>query len=192
VQDSPSASPSASPSRRRERSSEITLVVARARNGVIGKGGKLPWHLPADLRHFKEVTMGTPMIMGRRTFESLPGLLPGRQHIVITRDPEWQADQVRVAHSADEALALADAAYVAVIGGAEIFALFEPLATAIELTEVHEDFEGDTILPPFDPALWREEARLDHPAEDGRPAFSFVRLERRTRELGSRAEQRVG
>jgi dihydrofolate reductase len=156
------------------------LVVARARNGVIGKGGKLPWHLPADLRHFKEVTMGTPMIMGRRTFESLPGLLPGRQHIVITRDAAWRADQVLVAHSPDEALAQADASFVSVIGGAEIFALFEPLATAVELTEVHEDVDGDTILPPFEAALWREEARVDHPSEDGRPAFSFVRLERRT------------
>jgi dihydrofolate reductase len=157
---------------------EITLVVARARNGVIGKDGKLPWHLPADLKHFKEVTMGTPMIMGRRTFESLPGLLPGRRHVVLTRDPSWSAPGAAVAHSVEEALAVADASFVSVIGGADIFALFEPLASAVELTEVDADFEGDTMLPAFAASVWREEARVDHSAEDGRPAYSFVRLER--------------
>ena len=160
-------------------SREITLVVARARNGVIGRNGKLPWHLPADLRHFKEVTMGTPMIMGRRTFESLPGLLPGRRHVVITRDSHWEAEGAVRAGSPDEALALADAPFVSIIGGAEIFALFEPRAQAVELTEVHADVEGDTFMPAFDPTVWREQARIDHPAEQGRPAFSFVRLERR-------------
>jgi dihydrofolate reductase len=157
---------------------EITLVVARARNGVIGRNGKLPWHLPADLRHFKEVTMGTPMIMGRRTFESLPGLLPGRRHVVLTRDPGWRADGAVVAHDVDGALTAAGGAFVSVIGGAEIFALFEPLASAVELTQVHEDVEGDTVMPPFDPTVWREEARVDHAEQDGRPGYSFVRLER--------------
>jgi len=85
----------------------ITLVVARARNGVIGRGGKLPWHIPADLKRFKALTMGTAMIMGRRTFESLPGQLPGRRHIVLTRDRSWHADGAEVAHSVDDALALA-------------------------------------------------------------------------------------
>lgn len=154
----------------------ITLVVARADNGVIGKDGRLPWHLPADLRHFKQVTMGAPMIMGRRTFESLPGLLPGRRHIVITRDREWSAPGAEIAYSAEDAVALAGGR-VSVIGGAEIFVMFEPRADAVELTEIHADFEGDTVMPPFDPARWREVARADHPAEDGRPAFSFVRLE---------------
>ncbi|MFN3945326.1 MAG: dihydrofolate reductase [Allosphingosinicella sp.] len=158
---------------------EITLVVARAANGVIGRGGKLPWHIPEDLRHFKEVTMGTPMIMGRKTFESLPGLLPGRRHVVLTRDAEWQADGAVVAATPDEALARAAADYVSVIGGAEIFALFEPHAAAVELTEVHARIEGDTVMPPFDPARWHEALRVDRPAEGGRPAFSFVRLERR-------------
>lgn len=157
---------------------EITLVVARARNGVIGKDGKLPWHLPADLRHFKEVTMGTPMIMGRRTFDSLPGLLPGRRHIVVTRDGAWTAPGAEVTHSIGEALNIADADYVSVIGGADLFAQFEPLAHAVELTEIHADYDGDTHLPAFDAAIWREEAREDHPAVDGRPAYSFVRLER--------------
>lgn len=161
-----------------EAAPEITLVVARADNGVIGKEGRLPWHLPADLRHFKEVTMGTPMIMGRRTFDSLPGLLPGRRHVVLTRDPDWRAEGVEVAHSVGETLQLAGGDYVSVIGGAEIFALFEPLATAVELTEVHCEAEGDTRMPAFDPAIWHETTRVDHPAEGGRAAYSFVRLER--------------
>jgi dihydrofolate reductase len=154
-------------------------VVARAANGVIGRDGRLPWHLPADLRHFKEVTMGTPMIMGRRTFDSLPGLLPARRHIVLTRDRDWSAEGAVVVHDVGEALRAAAADFVSVIGGAEIFALFEPLAHAVELTEIHGDIAGDTDMPPFDPAVWREESRVDHPAEDGRPAYSFVRLERR-------------
>jgi len=157
---------------------EIILVVARAANGAIGKGGTLPWHIPADLRHFKAVTMGMPMIMGRRTFDSLPKLLPGRRHIVVTRDRAWRAPGAEVAHSAEEALALAGTGQVSVIGGAEIFRLFEPLADAVELTEVHGDVEGDTFLPPFDPAGWREAARADHPPEEDRPAYSFVRLVR--------------
>lgn len=160
------------------RPSTIALVVARASNGAIGKDGALPWHLPADLRHFKEVTMGTAMVMGRRTFESLPKLLPGRRHIVVTRDREWHAEGAETAHSAEAALALADADRVSVIGGAEVFALFEPLADAIELTEVHCDAAGDTFLPAFGPERWREETREDHPAEDHRPGFSFVRLVR--------------
>jgi dihydrofolate reductase len=117
--------------------------------------------------------------MGRRTFESLPGLLPGRRHVVITRDPVWRTDGVDVAHSAEEALTVADAGYVSIIGGAEVFALFESRASAVELTEVHEDVEGDTFMPPFDAALWSEQTRINHPPDQGRPAFSFVRLERR-------------
>lgn len=156
----------------------MTLVVARADNDVIGRDGKLPWHLPADLKHFKRVTMDAPMIMGRRTFESLPGLLPGRRHIVLTRDPDWSAVGAERAATVDEALELADGERVSVIGGAEIFRLFEPDAEAVELTELHFAPDGDTLLPPFDTARWREVRREDHPAEEGRPAYSFVRLER--------------
>ncbi|MGZ8997275.1 MAG: dihydrofolate reductase [Allosphingosinicella sp.] len=157
----------------------IILVVARADNGVIGKDGKLPWHLPADLRHFKQVTMGAPMIMGRRTFDSLPGLLPGRRHIVITRNPGWSAEGVDVARSVEDSLTTARADRTCIIGGAEIFALFEPIATAVELTEVHLDADGDTIMPAFAPNLWKEVSREEHPAENGRPSYAFVRLERR-------------
>ena len=155
----------------------IRIVVARAENGVIGKDGGLPWHLPADLRHFKRVTMGSAMIMGRRTYDSLPGLLPGRRHIVVTRDPAWRAEGVEIAHSPEQALELAGEAPVSVIGGAEIFALLMPRADAIELTEVHADVDGDTRLD-LDLDGWREISRERHPAEEGRPAYSFVRLER--------------
>ena len=159
---------------------EILLVVARADNGIIGKDGKLPWHLPADLRHFKRVTMGTAMIMGRRTFDSLPGLLPGRRHIVLTRDRAWSDEGVEIAHDAGQALALAGPDRVSIIGGAEIFALFEPLATAVELTEVHLEADGDTVMAPFDSDRWVKVSSEHHPSEEGRPAFSFVRLERRS------------
>jgi dihydrofolate reductase len=157
---------------------EIVLVVARADNGVIGRDGKLPWHIPADLKHFKAVTGGAPMIMGRKTFESLPGLLPGRRHIVLTRDPHWSVYGAEVTHSAEEALGLAGSERVSVIGGAKIFHLFLPLATRFELTEVHAQIDGDTFMPPPDGAQWREVSRERHEAENGRPAFSFARLER--------------
>jgi dihydrofolate reductase len=157
----------------------ITLVVARARNGVIGRGGKLPWHIPADLKRFKALTMGTAMIMGRRTFESLPRQLPGRRHIVLTRDRNWHADGAEVAHSVDDALALAGGEPVSIIGGAEIFALFLPIADRLELTEIAEDVTGDTVMPdPRNSTDWRETGREGHPAEGGAPGFVFVSLER--------------
>ena len=158
---------------------EIVLVVARAENGAIGKDGTLPWHIPADLKHFKAVTSGTPMIMGRKTFDSLPGLLPGRRHIVLTRDRSWTAAGAEVAHTVQEALARAAADRVTVIGGADIFQLFDELATEVELTEIHFAAEGDTKLPPFNATSWQEVSREQHATENGRPAFSFVRLERR-------------
>ncbi|HXC74162.1 MAG TPA: dihydrofolate reductase [Sphingomicrobium sp.] len=157
----------------------ITLIVARARNGVIGRDGTLPWHLPADLKRFKALTMGSAMIMGRKTFDSLPGLLPGRRHIVLTRDRDWRASGAEVAHDLDQALALAGAERVSVIGGANLFAQFLPLAGRIELTEVLADIPGDTVMPnPLDSGEWRELSEESHPAEDGRPAFRFVTLER--------------
>jgi dihydrofolate reductase len=156
----------------------ITIVVARAANGVIGKDGALPWRLPADMKRFKAVTMGSAMVMGRRTFESLPGLLPGRRHIVLTRDPQWRAEGAEIAHSVEEAIALGGDEPLSVIGGAEIIALFLSRAVAVELTEVHYDAEGDTRMPGFDPAEWIESAREDHESEAGRPGYSFVRLVR--------------
>lgn len=155
----------------------ITFHLARADNGVIGKDGKLPWHLPADLRRFKAQTMGKPMVMGRKTFESFPAPLPGRRHIVLTRDTGWRAEGADVAHSPDEALALAGEGDVAVIGGAEVFALFLDRADRVELTEIHIPAEGDATVPGFGEG-WRETAREDHASEAGRPAYSFVTLER--------------
>ncbi len=160
--------------------SVVTLVVARAENGVIGRDGGLPWHLPEDLKHFKAVTMGAPMIMGRKTFESLPGLLPGRRHIVLTRDPDWQAQGAEVVPDVASAIVAAGEPRVSVIGGAEIFQLFAGVADRIELTEVHAEPEGDTFLLPFDPAHWQELGRETHPSQGDKPAFSFVTLGRRS------------
>jgi len=157
----------------------VTLVVARATNGVIGRDGTLPWRISADLKRFKRLTMGSVMIMGRRTFDSLPGLLPGRRHIVLTRDREWSADGAEVAHSVEEAMALAGNEPVSVIGGAEIFELLLPYGDRLELTEVLGDIPGDTMMAdPRETGNWREVAREDHSAEAGTPAFRFVTLER--------------
>ena len=153
----------------------VTFVLARAQNGVIGADGKLPWHLPADLRHFKALTTGRAMVMGRKTFESFPAPLPGRRHIVLTRDRAWKASGAEVVHDPATALRIAGA-HVAVIGGAEIFALYLGQAGAIELTEIYATPEGDAIVPAF--TGWREVSRADHAAEGARPAYSFVRLER--------------
>ena len=153
----------------------ISFHLARADNGVIGRDGGLPWRLPADLKRFKAMTLGRPMVMGRKTFDSFPAPLPGRRHIVLTRDPHWTAAGAEVAHDVDAALALAGDD-VAVIGGAEVFALLLDRADRIELTEVHFDAEGDVAMPPF--TGWREIAREDIAAEGGRPAYSFVTLVR--------------
>ncbi|MCU6454825.1 dihydrofolate reductase [Sphingomonas sp. A2-49] len=153
----------------------ISFHLARADDGVIGCDGQLPWRLPADLRRFKAQTMGRPMVMGRKTFEGFPAPLPGRRHIVLTRDPHWSAAGAEVAHSTEAALALAGDE-VAVIGGAEVFALFLARADRIELTEVHGIFAGDARVPPF--TGWREIAREAFTAEGGRPAYSFVTLVR--------------
>jgi len=155
---------------------EIVMVVARADNGVIGRDGGLPWRLPDDLKRFKALTLGKPMVMGRRTFESLPGLLPGRRHIVLTRNRSWRRDGAEVAGDVAEAVALAgDVPELAVIGGAEIYALFMPHAHRIELTEVHRTVDGDTRMPPLGTG-WRVESRTM-----GGPDFDFVTL-RRTRD----------
>lgn len=160
-------------------SAAIVLVVAAARNGAIGLDGRLPWHLPADLRRFKALTMGKPMVMGRKTFESLPGLLPGRRHIVLTRDAGWSAPGAERAADLDAALemAAAGAGEAMVIGGAEIFALALPRADRIELTQIDADMAGDTFLPPLGPG-WVETARESHAAVDDRPGYAFVTLRR--------------
>ncbi|MEP5937585.1 MAG: dihydrofolate reductase [Erythrobacter sp.] len=169
---------------------DIFLVYARAANGTIGKDGKLPWHLPADLKRFKAQTMGPdgqglPMIMGRKTFESLPGILPGRRHIVLTRRESWDSSGADIARSVEEALALAsdgnDGRQIAVVGGAAIYDVFRPLAQRIEVTEIHADFVGDTFMKPLG-AEWEVTAREDRPAENDRPAYSFVTYHRHDEE----------
>lgn len=154
-------------------------IYARAANGVIGEGGTLPWHLPADLRRFKTLTAGRPMVMGRKTFESLPGLLPGRRHVVLTRNPHWRAEGAEVAHDPLAALALAGEG-AAVIGGAAVLAALLPDCVRVELTEIQADYPGDVVVPPLGPE-WIETAREACAAADGRPPFAFVTLIRERR-----------
>ena len=158
---------------------EIVFYLARADNGVIGSGGRIPWRIPGEQRRFKEMTMGKPMAMGRKTFASFPAPLPGRRHIVLTRHFGWSAAGAEVAHDLAGALGLVDEDAVSVIGGAEIFDLFLDWADKIELTEVHAEVAGDASVPAPDPTIWRETNRQWHPAEGDAPAFSFVTLERR-------------
>ena len=155
----------------------LFLIYARAANGTIGHEGTLPWHIPADLKRFKALTTGKPMIMGRKTFESLPGLLPGRRHIVLTRRERWDSEGAEIAHSVEEARAMAGEGEVAVIGGAAMYDVFRPLADRIELTEIHAEFEGDTFMKPLG-SEWEVVAREDYPADGDLPAFSFLTYRR--------------
>ena len=156
----------------------IYLIAAVAANGIIGTGGKLPWHLPEDLRHFKQVTLGHPVIMGRLTWESLGKPLPGRENVVVSRTPGYEAPGAAVASSLGAALAFCAGEKVAfVIGGTRLFAAALPLASGLVLTEIHRDYEGDTRFPEFIRTLWRESQRQPHTAADG-TRFDFVLYER--------------
>ncbi len=158
----------------------LSLVAAIADNGVIGRDQKLPWHLPADLAHFKRLTLDRTIVMGRRTWESLPGLLPRRRHIVLSRDPTFRADGCAVVTSLDAAIdAARDTSELMVIGGASLYAEALPRADRLHLTLVHASIEGDVRFPPWDPSPWREVSRIGH-AADERNAFamSFVELRR--------------
>ena len=162
-------------------SPRLNLIYARAGNGVIGRGGTLPWHLPEDLAHFRRTTSGAPVVMGRRTWDSLPARfrpLPGRRNIVVTRQHDWVATGAERAGDLPEAAALCDGvAEIWVIGGAQIYAEAEPLARRAVVTEIERDFDGDAWAPVLD-AGWRETARERHvAAADGMP-FSFVTYER--------------
>lgn len=159
----------------------ISLVVARARNGVIGRDGGLPWHVSSDLKRFKEITMGKPLVMGRKTWEGLPRKpLPGRRNIVITRQADYAAPGAEVAASLDAALALCgDAPEIAVIGGGDIFRLTWDRADRLYLTEIDLVVDGDTYLPEVDESQWREVAREVHPkAEKDSAGFTLRILER--------------
>lgn len=162
----------------------MSYVVAVARNGVIGREGGLPWHISSDLKRFKEITMGKPVIMGRKTWDSLPRKpLPGRRNIVITRQKGFTADGAEVAATPADALRLAgDAPEVAVIGGGEVYRLFWPHVDRIYLTEVDLDVAGDTHFPVLDPAEWREVARETHPKGERNSASFILRtLDRMTK-----------
>ena len=154
-------------------------LVAMADNGVIGRGNGLPWHLPDDLKHFKAVTLGHTVLMGRRTFDSIGRALPGRRNLVLTRNSAWRATGCEAVASFNAALASAGDSTLFVIGGAELFSACWPMIGRLELTEVHADVEGDTRLAGFDRSQWREIFREEH-AADARHAhaFSFVTLVR--------------
>lgn len=155
---------------------KLNLILARARNGVIGRGNTLPWHLPEDMAHFKRTTLGCPVIMGRKTWDSLPAKfrpLPGRLNVVVTRQPDWAAEGAVVAHSLEAACAACPPDSTAwVIGGAELYAQALTLASVAVVTEIDADFEGDAFAPRFGPA-WVETSRESQASTNGL-TFSFV------------------
>jgi dihydrofolate reductase len=156
----------------------LVIIGALARNGAIGRDNQLLWRLPEDLKRFKRLTLGHPIVMGRKTFESIGRPLPGRRNIVVTRERGWRAEGVETAHSLDDALALAgDVPEIDVIGGAEIWALALPRADVLQLTEIEHDFEGDAFFPPWPREHFRETARSTHTAPAGW-TFHFVTYER--------------
>ena len=155
----------------------VYLVAAVAENGVIGANGKLPWHLPEDLRHFKRVTLGHPVIMGRKTWDSIGRPLPNRLNIVVSRRRDFQAAGASVAASMADALASAGSGPVFVIGGTEVFRTSLPHATGLILTRIHRDYEGDTYFPEFNAACWKETRREEHVSANGIP-FAFIWYER--------------
>ena len=165
----------------------LSLMVAKASNRVIGRNNKLPWYLPNDLKYFKQVTFGKPVIMGRKTWDSLGKPLPGRTNIVITRQPDFQAEGAKVVATLEEAVTMAEnVAFIegqdeaVVMGGAEIYALALPKADRLYLTEVHAEVDGDTWFPEYDTAEWKEIGREDFPAEGPNPYdYSFVGYERK-------------
>jgi dihydrofolate reductase len=155
----------------------IYLVAAVASNGIIGANGTLPWRLPEDLQHFKRITMGHPVIMGRKTWESLKGPLPGRDNIVVTRTAGYEAQGAAVASSLEAALALClGEPVVFVIGGSRLFAESLPFAAGLVMTEIYKDFEGDTWFPPYDRSHWKETQRERHATAEGMK-FDFVLYE---------------
>ncbi len=161
---------------------KVVLIVAMARNRVIGKGGALPWRLPEDLKRFRSLTMGHPIIMGRKTYDSIGRPLPGRRNIVISRQPHLAIEGVETAASLGAALAMtADAGMVFVIGGQQIYQAALPLADRIELTQIDSDFEGDVLFPEIDPAQWRESSQQPGKEPANGLEYRFVTLDRATR-----------
>lgn len=167
----------------------VSIVAAMSENRIIGRGSRLPWHLPADLAHFKGLTLGKPIVMGRLTWESLPGLLPERTHIVVTRDPFYRADGCILAGSPEDAIAAAgDVSEIMVIGGAGLYRAMLPFASRMYLTRVDAVLEGDVSFPDWDPECWREIEREERQRDErNRYDLTFLTLER-IRELRERLE----
>lgn len=164
-------------------SARVTIIAAMAEDRVIGVDNTIPWHISADFKHFKSVTMGKPMVMGRKTFESLPGVLPGRTHIVVSRRG-FAADGVKSAASLEEGIALAQAENseeVFIIGGAQIYtqALQQNLVNRMVLTEIHERYDGDAFFPEFNKGEWQETTRERHDKDGKKPAFSFITYDKK-------------
>ena len=158
----------------------LALIAALSENGVIGRDNALPWRLPADLAHFKRLTLDKPIIMGRKTWESLPGLLPRRRHIVVTRDTGYVADGAEVVHSPEQAIDSAGAdGEIMLVGGAALYAWMLPMVARMYLTHVHAYVPGDARFPEFDAREWRETRRERHAADKRNPHdYSFVQLQR--------------
>ena len=161
--------------------SAVTLIVAVADSGVIGRDNALPWHLPDDLKRFKRLTLGKPIVMGRKTYESIGKPLPGRQNIVLTRDANYQRDGVTVVHAPEAALhAAGDAAEIMIIGGSDLFRLFLPRAGRVHFTRVHADIAGDVHWPALDEREWRVVERERHEADERHAhAYTFELWEKR-------------
>jgi dihydrofolate reductase len=159
----------------------ISLIAAMGKHRVIGIENRLPWRLPADMKHFRALTMGKPVLMGRKTFDSIGKPLPGRTNIVVSQDPDFHPEGVTVARSIAEALAAErDAAEIMVIGGASFYTQLLPRAQRLYLTEIHQAFDGDAFFPAWDPHEWREIQREDHAADgDNIHPYSFITLARR-------------
>lgn len=160
----------------------ITLVVAKNEKNVIGDDNQLIWHLPSDLKHFKEITTGHPILMGRKTFDSIGKPLPNRLNIVITRNRTWQADGVEVAHSLEEAVetGLKAAPNIFIIGGGKIFEESMEIADAIELTEIYNQLDGDALFPEINTEIWEEVSRQDYKKDEKNQFdYSFIRYEKR-------------
>ena len=158
----------------------VAMIVAMAENRVIGRGNQLPWHLPGDLKYFKAATLGKPIVMGRKTYESIGRPLPGRANIVVTRDAGWSADGVRVASSPETALALAaeiaqhdGADEVMIIGGEQLYSACLPFADRLYITHVHACVDGDAYFPVLDWTQWREDCREEHSPEEGGGAYGY-------------------
>ena len=158
----------------------LSLIAAMAHNNVIGLNNQLPWRLPADLKHFKAVTLGKPVIMGRKTYESIGKPLPGRTNIVVTRDAGYHADGILIAHSLDEALtSTQDAPEAMLIGGAQLYAEALPRTQRMYLTVIDAEFPGDAFFPPYNPSDWHETAHEEHAPDENNPySYRFLILER--------------